>query len=195
MQSAKTLDEGMSPTRSARHGGLVLRAKHRTSCKVCVIKTMPKSQIMEHGEEEHCMAEGAPLRASARHRSCNYHASFQDPWALYLVMEDCVGDMFDLFNQSGLPGIGQIKVYTAQVLLGLEYIHNAARVSHMKPKISSCDRTDPSPSAISVLRKLEKGERAYTICGTPDYLAPELILHQGCRCQRIYGRSGSWCSR
>ena len=184
LQSAKTLDEfDVVDVLGQGMVGLVLRAKHRTSGKVCAIKTMPKSQIMEHGEEEHCMAEVRALK-ELRHAPfvCNYYASFQDPWALYLVMEDCVGDMFDLFNQSGLPGIGQIKVYTAQVLLGLEYIHNAGYVYRdMKPE-NLLLRSDGSITIgdFGFAKKLEKGERAYTICGTPDYLAPELILHQGC---------------
>ena len=184
LQSAKTLDEfDVVDVLGQGMVGLVLRAKHKTSGKVCAIKTMPKSQIVEHGEEEHCMAEVRALR-ELRHAPfvCNYYASFQDPWALYLVMEDCVGDMFDLFNQSGLPGIGQIKVYTAQVLLGLEYIHNAGYVYRdMKPE-NLLLRSDGSITIgdFGFAKKLEKGERAYTICGTPDYLAPELILHQGC---------------
>lgn len=163
--------------------GLVLRAKHKGSGKVCAIKTMPKSQVIENGEEEHCMAERRALE-ELRHAPfvCNYYASFQDPWALYLVVEDCVGDMFDLFNRSGLPGIGQIKVYTAQVLLGLEYIHSAGYVYRdMKPE-NLLLRSDGSITIgdFGFAKKLEKGQRAYTICGTPDYLAPELILHQGC---------------
>ena len=163
--------------------GLVLRAKHKGSGKTCAIKTMPKAQIIENGEEDHCMAERRALE-ELKHAPfvCNYYTSFQDPWALYLVIEDCVGDMFDLFNQSGLPGVGQIKVYTAQVLLGLEYIHNAGYVYRdVKPE-NLLLRSDGSITIgdFGFAKKLKKGERAYTICGTPDYLAPELILHQGC---------------
>jgi len=163
--------------------GLVLRAKHKKTGKVCAIKTMPKSAVVENGEQEHCVGERRALQ-ELRHAPfvCNLFASFQDPWALYLVVEDCIGDMFDLFNKSGLPGIGQVKVYTAQVLLGLEYIHNAGYVYRdMKPE-NLLLRSDGSITIgdFGFAKKLEKGQRAYTICGTPDYLAPELILHQGC---------------
>ncbi|OUS49420.1 camp-dependent protein kinase catalytic subunit [Ostreococcus tauri] len=184
LQSAKNLNE-FEVTDVLGQGmvGLVLRAKHKGSGKICAIKTMPKAQIIENGEEEHCVAEKRALE-ELRHAPfvCNYYTSFQDPWALYLVVEDCVGDMFDLFNQSGLPGIGQIKVYTAQVLLGLEFIHNAGYVYRdMKPE-NLLLRSDGSITIgdFGFAKKLAKGERAYTICGTPDYLAPELILHQGC---------------
>jgi len=163
--------------------GLVLRVKHKNSGKICAIKTMPKSAVVENGEQEHCIGERRALE-ELRHAPfvCNYFTSFQDPWALYLVVEDCIGDMFDLFNKSGLPGIGQVKVYTAQVLLGLEYIHNAGYVYRdMKPE-NLLLRADGSITIgdFGFAKKLEKGQRAYTICGTPDYLAPELILHQGC---------------
>ena len=167
------------------HGmvGLVLRVRHKTSGKVCAIKTMPKSAVVENGEQEHCVGERRALQ-ELRHAPfvCDFYASFQDPWALYLVVENCIGDMFDLFNKSGLPGIGQVKVYTAQVLLGLEYIHNAGYVYRdMKPE-NLLLRSDGSITIgdFGFAKKLEKGQRAYTICGTPDYLAPELILHQGC---------------
>lgn len=184
VQSSKSLDDfDVIDILGRGMVGLVLRARHTESGKVCAIKSMPKTQIIENGEEEHVMAERKALE-ELKHAPfvCNYYTAFQDPWALYLVVEDCVGDMFDLFNRSGLPGIGQIKVYTAQVLLGLEYIHNAGYVYRdMKPE-NLLLRSDGSITIgdFGFARKLEKGQRAYTICGTPDYLAPELILHQGC---------------
>ena len=198
LQSAKALDEfGAVDVLGQGMVGLVLRAKHRTSGKVCAIKTMPKSQIMEHGEEEHCMAEAWRSKSFDTRPLCNYYAaSFQDPWALYLVMEDCVGDMFDLFNQSGLPGIGQIKVYTAQVLLGLEYIHSArVRVSRHE--------TGKSPLAIGRIHhhrrfrfceEIGKGRARVHNLRNAGLSRPG--AHPPPRVRvRIYGRSGSWCSR
>ena len=162
--------------------GFVFSATHKVSGHRCAIKVMPKKNVVAVNEESHVVEEknclfslqGAPFIAQ-------FYSAFQDAKALYLSIELCQGDMFELFNAVGLPSTGQTKVYASQVLLGLESIHEKGYIYRdIKPEnllirengsIAICD--------FGFAKKLSGSERAFTICGTPDYLSPEVLLHQG----------------
>ena len=162
--------------------GFVFSATHRESGQKCAIKVMPKKNIIAVSEESHVMEEkNCLLSLKDSPFIMQLYSAFQDAKALYLSIELCQGDMFELFNAIGLPSIGQTKVYASQVLLGLESIHEKGYIYRdIKPEnllirsngsIAICD--------FGFAKKLGDNERAFTICGTPDYLSPEVLLHQG----------------
>ena len=162
--------------------GFVFSATHRESGHKCAIKVMPKKNIIAVSEESHVMEEkNCLLSLKDSPFIVQLYSAFQDAKALYLSIELCQGDMFELFNAIGLPSIGQTKVYASQVLLGLESIHEKGYIYRdIKPEnllirsngsIAICD--------FGFAKKLGDNERAFTICGTPDYLSPEVLLHQG----------------
>lgn len=72
------------------------------------------------------------------------------------------------------------KFYAAQVVLALEYLHFCGIVYRdLKPENICID----SDGYIKICdfgfsKKIDDG-RTYSFCGTPDYLAPEIILHIG----------------
>ena len=68
------------------------------------------------------------------------------------------------------------------MLLGLEHIHKCGYVYRdLKPE-NLLVRANGSVciTDFGFAKALSGGERAFTICGTPDYLSPELLLHRGC---------------
>lgn len=72
------------------------------------------------------------------------------------------------------------KFYAAQVILALQYLHYMGIIYRdLKPEnvclsndgyVRICD--------FGFSKKIDDG-RTYSFCGTPDYLAPEIILHIG----------------
>ena len=162
--------------------GHVFSATHKESGHRCAIKIMPKKTVVEVGkmshvlEEKNCLIslQGAPFVA-------RIYSAFQDEKAFYFSTELCQGDMFELFNAVGLPSIGQTKVYASQVLLGLKSIHEKGYIYRdIKPE-NLLIRKNGSIAIgdFGFAKRLRGNERAFTICGTPDYLSPEVLLHKG----------------
>lgn len=80
------------------------------------------------------------------------------------------------------------RFYASQVVLAIEYIHQMDLVYRdLKPENILIDRNGYIKITDFGFCKLIK-DRTYTLCGTPEYLAPEIINNKG------YGRSVDWWS-
>lgn len=121
---------------------------------------------------------------------CVYlHQAFQDNSFLYLCMPYVAGgDMFWHLRQVKKFQEDLTKFYAAQVLLALEYLHYCDMVFRdLKPENIVLDtRGYLKLTDFGFCKVLKTGNRLYTRCGTPDYLAPELVLTKG------YGSSVDW---
>lgn len=99
---------------------------------------------------------------------------------LYFILPFVVGgEVFNLLRMVGSFPEKEAKFYVAQVLLGLEYLHylNLA-YRDLKPENLLVDEQGYIKIADFGFCKIVIG-RTYTLCGTPDYLAPEVILNKG----------------
>jgi protein kinase A len=82
----------------------------------------------------------------------------------------------------------QAKFYAAQVVLALEYIHKLGMVYRdIKPENILLDYKGFVKITDFGFCKVLK-DRTYTLCGTPEYLAPEIVQNKG------YGQSVDWWS-
>lgn len=80
------------------------------------------------------------------------------------------------------------KFYAAQIVLALEYIHKMGMVYRdLKPENIMVDHKGFLKMTDFGFCKVLKG-RTYTLCGTPEYIAPEIVLNKG------YGQSVDWWS-
>jgi protein kinase A len=92
------------------------------------------------------------------------------------------GELFKLLQSSSTPGriaVPMARFYAASVLDALEYMHSFTVVYRdLKPENVLVDQD-------GFLKIVDFGfakpipDRSYTVCGTPEYLAPELLLSQG----------------
>lgn len=83
------------------------------------------------------------------------------------------------------------KFYISVIILALEYLHKKLRVIHRDLKLDNVmlDANGyPKLCDFGLARELGPLEKAFTICGTPDYMAPEMITQQG------YDESVDWWS-
>ncbi|KAF6206950.1 hypothetical protein GE061_018186 [Apolygus lucorum] len=114
---------------------------------------------------------------------------FQDNRYLYLVMPAVLGgELFRHLRKLGMLSENQAKFYAAQILLALEYLHHLDLVYRdLKPENILLDESGYVKMTDFGFCKHVMG-RTYTLCGTPEYLAPEVILSKG------YGRSVDWWS-
>ena len=165
--------------------GTVYLAKYRFTDQLVAFKVMRKQKLIDVGEIRHAVRE-REVHATINHGPFIdklLHA-YQDKWALYLVLEYApCGDLFQAMNYHGLPTLQDAKMYTTQCALALDYIHRCGYVYRdLKPENILLDVNGSVRLAdFGMAKKLDDGERAFTICGTAQYMSPEVLTHRGCR--------------
>jgi protein kinase A len=112
---------------------------------------------------------------------------FTVPGGLCLVMELLPGgELFHLLRQVGAMREEQARFYVAQVVLSLEYLHSLDIIYRdLKSENLLLDSAGYIKLIDFGLARVGPG-RARTLCGTPDYLAPEVVLGRG------YGAAVDW---
>lgn len=109
------------------------------------------------------------------------HYAFQTDEKLYLIMDFLNGgELFTHLRQEERFSEEKIKFYAAEIILALEALHqNGIVYRDLKPENILIDHeghirlTDFGLSKSGIFK--QKDDLTYTICGTPEYLAPEII--------------------
>jgi serine/threonine protein kinase len=111
----------------------------------------------------------------------------EDSKAVHLVEELAVGgELFDRILDSGHFSEKDAAKVTKQVMLGISHMHSMGACHRdLKPEnllMVTGDKTSPNyldvkiaDFGLSSLRPVKDASMS-TVCGTPDYLAPEVIL-------------------
>jgi serine/threonine protein kinase len=111
---------------------------------------------------------------------------------MYLVMEFLPGgDLFSLLQKCGSIDEAPARVYTAQILSALRYLHSNGIIHRdLKPDnilVAADGRLKLTDFGLSYMGVVDRGLQtdpsdalveANSIVGTPDYLAPEIVLSQ-----------------
>ena len=166
--------------------GAVFLAKTLNTRATCCVKVMHKWKVSHLDQEKNVSRELELMKQFDSPFLTRAMSSFQDERALYLVMEySCGGDLFQLLVNGPYKGgkfpINVAEFYAAEVLMALQYIHEREYVYRdLKPENVLIDGNGHVKlTDFGFCRRLLRGERAYTTCGTADYMAPEVMLAQG----------------
>ncbi|CAK9073706.1 unnamed protein product [Durusdinium trenchii] len=170
----------------------------RSSTPVWAVKKIPLSLIEQHGLTEQMKRErpGVQMRwsefrlridimRSLRHpHIVELHFSFQDESHVYLGMEFAEGGgMFDLLSKYGKFSSELAARHFYEVCDALEYLHTQTpQIIHrdIKPENILLDKEQHAKLAdFGWSNVLENVSYRATFCGTPDYLAPEMIRGEG----------------
>ncbi|KAJ3213635.1 camp-dependent protein kinase catalytic subunit [Dinochytrium kinnereticum] len=155
------------------------------------MKSLRKVDIVATKQVKHVMNEKTLLQSVRHPFIVNLLATFQDPKHLYLVMEYVPGgDMFTHLKKNRRFPEMVARFYTAEILLALEYIHAKDIVYRdLKPENILVGVDGHIKIAdFGFAKRLKVDEKAMTFCGTPAYMAPEIILKYG------YSKSVDWWS-
>eukprot|EP01135_Chromosphaera_perkinsii_P004517 Nk52_evm11s287 gene=Nk52_evmTU11s287 len=164
--------------------GRVFLAKHKASGKVCAIKVIRKEVVLKRRQLEHVMNEKNTLLEIDSPFIISCMGSFQDAANLYLVMEYVNGgELFTHLREVHTFGPDKARFYAAQVVLALEYMHEEKGMVYrdLKPENILLDKYGQIKLADFGFAKNVSNTRGmtWTLCGTPEYLAPEMILNKG----------------
>ena len=104
----------------------------------------------------------------------------QDDKYLYLALELINGgELFTYLRGVGRFPVDQARVYIAQIVSIFEYLHSKNIIYRdLKPENILIHKSGYLKLTDFGFAKIVEG-RTYTLCGTPEYLAPEIILNKG----------------
>lgn len=168
----------------------VFVARRNKDGKLLAVKTMRRDVISSRGQIAHVRNE--KLVAEMVHESpfvIHHLASFKDAARLYMVQEFLPGgDLFQYLKTNGKMDPEAAKFYGAQLHLAISYLHNLDILHRdIKPENIFLDfHGNMRLGDLGYAKQLAPGTTTGTFCGTPSYLAPEIIK------QKRYGRGVDW---
>ena len=161
--------------------GRVKLVTHKQTGEHYAMKVLSKSLVVAYGQQRNVINEKTLLMRAHHPFILACHAAFKDADNLYLLMELVQGgELFArLHNRGGKETSKNACFYSACVLSALVYLHSQqVAYRDLKPENLLID-------ARGYIKMCDFGfakviaNRSFTLCGTPEYLAPELVLGKG----------------
>ncbi|XP_060648809.1 cAMP-dependent protein kinase catalytic subunit 2 [Drosophila nasuta] len=150
-------------------------------------KQLSKDQIVKTKQIVHVMSEKRVLNSIRFPFTIHLIASYKDNDSLYLIIPLILGgELFTYHRKSRKFSEKQARFYAAQVFLALEYLHYCSLLYRdLKPENIMIDRNGYlKVTDFGFAKRVET--RTMTLCGTPEYLPPEIIQ------SKPYGTSVDW---
>lgn len=162
--------------------GKVKLGVHAGTGEKVAIKILEKRKIVEVADVERVSREILILkRVGAVHDNViRLFEVIDTPKAIYLIMEYCSGgELFDYIVKQGRIKERQACNFFHQILHGCEYLHQNNIVHRdLKPENLLIDDVGYVKIVDFGFAKVIES-KSYTLCGTPEYLAPEIVLAKG----------------
>ncbi|KAI9851087.1 MAG: hypothetical protein M1838_004519 [Thelocarpon superellum] len=163
--------------------GKVMQVMKHDTHRIYALKTIRKAHIISRSEVAHTLAERSVLAQINNPFIVPLKFSFQSPEKLYLVLAFVNGgELFHHLQKEQRFDINRARFYTAELLCALECLHGFNVIYRdLKPENILLDYSGHIALCDFGLCKLDMKDedRTNTFCGTPEYLAPELLLGQG----------------
>ena len=158
----------------------VRRCRHEATGRILAMKQMCKADVVESSHTEHILQEAQILSQIHHPFVCNKIAAFATPGSIILVTELCPGgDLFDALHMLRRFSVSDTRIFSSQILLTLEYLH-ARKIVHRDLKLENLLLAQDGALKLTDFGFAKHIKyRSWTLCGTPEYLAPEIILEKG----------------
>lgn len=157
---------------------------------VYALKMLKKTEILRLNQVDHIKSERAILEEISHPFLVNLRSSFQDSKYIYMLFEYISGgELFSRLRKDGRFSNDVALFYACEILLAIQYLHKKDIVYRdLKPENLLIDKHGHIKITDFGFAKRIENDRTYTLCGTPEYLAPEII--KGSRVG--YGKSVDW---
>ncbi|XP_056115227.1 microtubule-associated serine/threonine-protein kinase 2 isoform X1 [Rhinichthys klamathensis goyatoka] len=185
--------------------GAVFLVRHKETRQRFAMKKINKQNLILRNQIQQAFVERDILTFAENPFVVSMFCSFETRRHLCMVMEYVEGgDCATLLKHIGALPVDMARMYFAETVLALEYLHNYGIVHRdLKPdnllitSMGHVKLTDFGLSKIGLMSlttnlyegHIEKDAREFLdkqVCGTPEYIAPEVILRQG------YGKPVDW---
>ena len=174
------------------HFGKVYKVISKIDKQVYSLKCIYKNSIIQDREFENLAAEREVLGSINHPFIVKMHAAFQTKEQLCFVMDYLEGnELFYHLRDRGSFDEETTMFYAAQIVLAVEHLHkNNIMYRDLKPENILLDKDGNAVLTDFGLAKLNmtKDKTTKTVCGTPEYIAPEIIEN------KPYDKSADWWS-
>uniref|UniRef100_A0A672KZE4 protein kinase C n=1 Tax=Sinocyclocheilus grahami TaxID=75366 RepID=A0A672KZE4_SINGR len=174
------------------HFGKVLLAEFRRTGKLYAIKALKKGDVVTRDEVDSLICEKRifeTINVSRHPFLVNLYGCFQTPDHVCFVMEYSPGGDLMTHIHNSIFSERQARFYSACVLLGLEFLHQN-RIVYRDLKLDNLLMDSDGFVRIADFGLCKEGmgygDRTSTFCGTPEFLAPEVLTDS------TYTRAVDW---
>ena len=163
--------------------------KNRTYALKCLIK----QHVVETKQQEHVFNEKKILMMLNSPFIITLYKTFKDKRFVYFLMEVCLGgELWTILRDKDYFDEPTSRFYTACVVEGFDYLHARGIVFRdLKPENLLLDAKGYVKLVdFGFAKRVPSGTKTWTFCGTPEYVAPEIILNKGHDCSADYWSLG-----
>ena len=187
IRTFKLTDYDIGDTIKLIPNGRIKTAITKRTEELVVMKILKKCKVVKSNQTQHIINELNLVPNLSHPFLLKFLSYYQDDKFIYLAYEFIPGgDLFSLLKAENRFSLEKSQFYIGQVIYALEYLHDKNIVyRNLKPENILINKNGYIKlSDFELMKEIE--DRTYTLCGTPGYMAPEIILNKG------YGLGVDW---
>jgi protein kinase A len=167
--------------------GRVHLVRSKENGKYYAMKAIKKSCVVSGRQVEHTMNEKRILENVRHPFFVKLQNTFQDAQHIFFITDYvCGGELFTCLRRYQRFPNNVAKFYAAEVIVAFDYLHSMDIIYRdLKPENILLDNTGHIKIIDFGFAKYVP-DITYTLCGTPEYLAPEAVQ------MKAYGKSVDW---
>ncbi|KAM3968002.1 cAMP-dependent protein kinase catalytic subunit alpha [Aphomia sociella] len=160
--------------------GTVFLVRDKITFVYHAMKAIEKSTVIKKNSMKQVLLEKRILQSVNFEFVISLDFCCKDNLYIYFLLSyESGGELFTLIKKLGVLSESLAQFYTAQVVLALEYLHHCCVIHRdVKPENILINDSGYIKLADFGFSKIVKS-RTWTLCGTPEYLAPEIIMSKG----------------
>ncbi|KAL2078363.1 hypothetical protein ACEWY4_026048 [Coilia grayii] len=150
--------------------------------KTFAMKILKKRHIVDTRQQEHIRSEKQIMQEAHSDFIVRLYRTFKDSKYLYMLMEACLGgELWTILRDRGSFEDATTRFYTGCVVEAFAYLHSKGIIYRdLKPENLILDHRGYAKLVdFGFAKKIGFGKKTWTFCGTPEYVAPEIILNKG----------------
>ncbi|XP_059616810.1 cGMP-dependent protein kinase, isozyme 1 [Phlebotomus argentipes] len=164
--------------------GRVELVKHVRDGKIesYALKCLKKQHIVETHQEDHVFSERIIMLSCQSPFICRLFRTYRDSKYVYMLLEACLGgEIWTTLRDQGYFSDATTQFIIGCVLQAFEYLHARGIVYRdLKPENLMLDSSGYVKLVdFGFAKYIGYSSKTWTFCGTPEYVAPEIILNKG----------------